>query len=138
MPHSLGMLAAHFLKSAVSPAGKSASGQTLRVVSSGIVIATSVELARDSTARRRGLLGRNHLPLDTAMIIAPCTAIHTFGMRFAIDVIFAARNGRVLKVTAALEPRRVAFARGGFAAIEMASGEAKRHGVRTGDYLVVD
>ncbi len=39
-------------------------------------------------ARMRGLLGRKSLGPDTAMVIDPCSSIHTLGMRFAIDVLF--------------------------------------------------
>lgn len=101
------------------------------------MLATSVELAGDSRARKRGLLDRDHLPGDTALVIAPCSAVHTFGMRFSIDVIFAARDGRVLKIARDLEPRRFSAAWRAFAAIEMAAGEASRHGVNVGDYIAV-
>jgi uncharacterized membrane protein (UPF0127 family) len=59
-------------------------------------------------------------------------------MQFAIDVIFAARDGRILKVRRALPPARVTMARRAFAAIEMAAGEADRHGLRAGEYLTVE
>jgi uncharacterized membrane protein (UPF0127 family) len=96
-----------------------------------------VDLAGDSLARKRGLLDRDHLPLGTALVIAPCSAVHTFGMRFSIDVIFAARDGRVVKIVSDLGPRRLAAAWRAFAAIEMAAGEAGRHGVSVGDVVTV-
>ncbi len=101
------------------------------------MLAATVEIAGDSAARKRGLLDRDRLPEDTALVIAPCSAIHTFGMRFSIDVIFAARDGRVLKIARDLGPRRLAAAWRAFAAIEMAAGEASRHGVNVGDYVTV-
>lgn len=98
-------------------------------------LAAHVETAFDSEARKRGLLGRDSLAPDTALVIAPCGAIHMFGMRFAIDVIFAGRDGRVLKVSRNVRPRRIAVCVRAFAAIELAAGEADRHGVAKGDYL---
>ena len=98
-------------------------------------LATAVEAAFDAPSRKRGLLGRTMLAVDTALIIAPCSAIHTFSMRFPIDVIFAARDGRVLKIRHQMGASRVTMARRAFAAIEMAGGEAQRHGLGVGDVL---
>lgn len=109
----------------------------LRVAASGTALATRLELAADSASRRRGLLGRDALAPGTALIIAPCGGIHTFGMRFAIDVVFAARDGRVLKIARAVGPRRVAMCLRAFAAIELAAGEADRHGILVGDQLEI-
>jgi uncharacterized membrane protein (UPF0127 family) len=58
-------------------------------------------------------------------------------MRFAIDVIFAARDGRVLKIRDAVPRSRIAVCLRGFAVIEMAAGSAARAGLRPGDQLVV-
>lgn len=98
-------------------------------------LATTVEPAFDSTSRKRGLLGRSTLAQNTAIVLAPCSAIHTFGMRFPIDVIFAARDGRVLKIRRAMGASSASMALRAFAAIEMAAGEAERHGLRVGERL---
>jgi uncharacterized membrane protein (UPF0127 family) len=100
-------------------------------------VATVIETAFDSASRKKGLLGRTGLPPDTALIIAPCSAIHTFWMRFAIDVVFTARNGRILKVRRALAPSHVTMALRAFATIELSAGEADRHGLRVGDRLTL-
>jgi uncharacterized protein len=100
-------------------------------------VARALEPAFGSAERRRGLLGRDGLADGAAVVIAPCTAVHTFFMRFPIDVIFAARDGRVVKVVARVRPWRVAVALGGFAAIELPAGTADRRDVRPGDVLRV-
>ena len=100
-------------------------------------IARTLETAFDSAARRRGLLGRERLEDGTALIIAPCGAIHTFSMRFPIDIIFAARNGTVLKTYTAVPPARIAFALRAHAAIELPAGAVGRSGTRVGDVLAV-
>ena len=100
-------------------------------------LATSIETAFDSASRTKGLLGRSSLAPGTALIIAPCQAIHTFRMRFAIDVIFAAADGRVLKVRNDLGPSRITMAAKAFAVVEMAAGEAASRGLKTGNVLVL-
>lgn len=98
---------------------------------------TRVLTAFDSTARKKGLLGRDGLEPAEALVIAPCSAIHTFSMRFPIDVIFAARDGRVLKTRASIPRGRMSASLGAFAVIEMAAGEIGRAGIRKGDRLIV-
>ncbi len=94
-----------------------------------------VEAALDSTARRKGLLGRDSLPSGHALVIAPSNLVHTFGMRFDIDILFVARDGRVLKARRAVSPRRIAGALGGFAVIELAAGELERSDTTRGDRI---
>ena len=105
--------------------------------SSGAVVATHLLPALDSATRRTGLLQHTSLPVGTAMIIAPSNAIHTWFMRFDIDVIFAARDGRVLKVRHAMRPWRMAAALRGFAVVELAAGTLARLAVSPGDVLVL-
>jgi uncharacterized membrane protein (UPF0127 family) len=103
----------------------------------GQVVAGTLLTAFDSSSRRRGLLGRESLPEDTALIIAPSNAVHTFFMRFAIDVAFVSKTGRVLKVRAAMPSRRIAGAWGGFAVVELPAGALARSDTRRGDTLRV-
>ena len=110
-------------------------GWTMRIAGRHNVLASVVEAAFDSATRNRGLLGRDSLPPATALVIAPSNSIHTFGMRFPIDVIFTARDGTVRKIRPAMARSRIAFAWGGFAVIEMAAGEAERAGLQIGDRL---
>ena len=101
------------------------------------IVASRLLTAFDSASRRRGLLSHRSLPDDHALIIAPTNAIHTFFMRFDIDVAFVARDGRVLKVRPALRPWRVAGALRAFAVIELAAGALARADLAAGDNLVI-
>jgi uncharacterized membrane protein (UPF0127 family) len=96
-----------------------------------------LESAFDSASRKRGLLGRDGLPPAHALVIAPCSGVHTFRMRFPIDVIYAARDGRVVKLRPDLRPGRISLAVSAFATIEMAAGAIARTGLRVGDRLIV-
>ena len=99
------------------------------------ILASRLETAFDSRTRRRGLLGRSTFEEDAALIIAPCSSIHTFFMRMAIDVVFAARDGRVLKTYSTLPAWRIGFAAGALAAIELPPGTVARSETRRGDVL---
>lgn len=94
-----------------------------------------VELARRFWPRLVGLLGRRALAGDQALLLAPCNNIHTFFMRFAIDVVFLDRQGAVLAVVPALRPWRVAAARRAHACLELAAGGAQRFGLQVGRRL---
>jgi uncharacterized protein len=101
-------------------------------------VASRLEVAGDSASRRKGLLGRPALDTDTALIIAPCSSIHTCFMQFAIDVLFVARDGRVLKTRTAVPPWRLSGAWGAFSVIELAAGALRRSGTLPGDHLAVE
>jgi uncharacterized membrane protein (UPF0127 family) len=109
----------------------------LRDARSGLVVARTLEPAFDSHSRRRGLLGRSALPADHALIIAPCAVVHTFAMRFAIDIVVTSRDGTVLKVATGVGPRRVIGAWRGFSVIELAAGALAQSGIARGDRLEV-
>lgn len=96
-----------------------------------------VLVARSFRQRARGLLGRASLAADEALLLRPCSSIHTFGMRFAIDVVFIDAHGVVLAVREALGPWRVACCRGAVAVLEMAPGAARRAGLGPGANLRV-
>src|ERR671912_132148 len=107
----------------------------LRNTRTGLLVATKLETAFDSAERKKGLLGRDGLAPGQALIIAPTNLVHTFAMRFPIDILFVARDGRVIKVRNAVPRRRIAGAWGGFAVIECAAGQIETSGTRAGDRI---
>jgi uncharacterized protein len=104
------------------------------LVREGDVLATA-EVADTKKARRRGLLGRQEF--EGALVLPSCRHVHTFFMRFPIDVAFCDRNGAVLR-TVRLRPWRVSplVANAAFA-IEAQSGAFERWGLRPGDEVEV-
>jgi hypothetical protein len=100
-------------------------------------VATVLELASESASRNRGLLGRSGLRPENAFILAPANFVHTFFMRFAIDLLFVARDGRVLKIRRAVPAWRIAGQLRAFAVIELAAGALHRSGTQAGDVLTI-
>ena len=82
--------------------------------------------ARGFRARLLGLAFLYSLDADDALLIRGCRSVHTFGMRFPIDVVFVDADWRVLRVVRDLGPRRIASCRGAAAVIEVKAGEADR------------
>lgn len=89
-----------------------------------------LEIAASYRARRRGLLGRDGV--DGAMLITPTNSIHTFGMRFAIDVAYLDRNLTVLAVVT-MRPGRLGLVRPrGRHVLEAEAGAMAGWGLRKG------
>lgn len=86
-------------------------------------------------ARLRGLLGTRALSPGSSLLIAPCAAIHTFGMRFSIDVVFLDRRGRIIRIDTAVAPWRMRWCWRANAVIEMSAGWAGAIGLQPGQIL---
>ena len=104
----------------------------------GAIVASRLETAFDSAARNKGLLGRDSMPHEAALFIAPCNGVDTFFMRFPIDIVFARRDGRVVRVCHGVRPWRLALAPTAFATVELAAGAARAAGVQKDSRLRLD
>ena len=103
----------------------------------GHVVADRLLTAFDSQSRRKGLLTQESLPPSTAMIIAPSNAIHTFFMKFPIDIAFVSKGGRVLKIRSSVPAWRMTGSLRAHAVLELAAGSLDRSDTKVGDQLVV-
>jgi uncharacterized membrane protein (UPF0127 family) len=93
-----------------------------RVLESGLI----VHEATTAKARLLGLAFMPAPPPEQALLIPNCRSIHTFGMRFAIDVAFLDERGRTIRHVAAVPPRRVLYERDAFAVLERVSPQRPR------------
>jgi uncharacterized membrane protein (UPF0127 family) len=98
-------------------------------------LVSKARVATSMWSRFWGLMGRRSLPNDEGLLIVPCNSVHTFFMRFPIDVLFLDKDDHVLKVTSELRPFRVAVGRGSRGVLEIAAGRAASVGVRVGDKM---
>jgi uncharacterized protein len=76
----------------------------------------------EATGFRARLLGLAHLDRDEAgpgLLIPRCSSVHTFGMRFALDLVFLDRDGRPCSVRRAVPPSRLASDRRAVAVLEL-------------------
>jgi uncharacterized membrane protein (UPF0127 family) len=99
------------------------------------VLAHSVEVADHGSARNKGLLGRNCLRSGEGLWIVPCEAVHTFGMKFPIDLVYIDRNKTVKKVRSNVLPWRLSGCLSAHSVIELACGTIHSSQTRPGDSL---
>ncbi|MBI2168526.1 MAG: DUF192 domain-containing protein [Actinobacteria bacterium] len=104
------------------------------LLAEGRVLA-ALEVAASRADRRRGLRGRDEF--EGALLLRPCRQVHSFGMRFPIDVAFCTDDGEVLRVST-LRPGRISTVvpRAAFV-IEARAGSFARWGLSPGERLEI-
>jgi len=111
----------------------------LSVEASGKTLLENLEVANTLWSRTKGLLGRSQLPANEALWILRCNTIHTFFMRFPIDVVFLNRKMVVTSVMKNVRPGRLVMP--DFRAssvIEFSGGFLESHPLNVGEKLHVD
>ncbi|HYE72870.1 MAG TPA: DUF192 domain-containing protein [Blastocatellia bacterium] len=104
--------------------------------STGECVAERVMLANTALKRLRGLIGKSGLESGEALWLRPSSGVHTFGMRFAIDVIFLDRELRIVKLIENMRPFRLAMPHlKAVSVLEMKAHSIARIGLRVGDQL---
>ena len=99
------------------------------------VVVRRCELADGFFSRFRGLLGRRGLEPGEGLLLSPSSSVHTMFMRFPIDVVFLDRGLKVVGVSAAVRPWRLAGRKGARHVLELGAGEAVARGISTGERL---
>jgi len=100
-----------------------------------VVLAHSVEVADRGATRRKGLLGRSGLPAGEGLWIVPCESVHTFGMKFPIDLVYLDRNKKVKKVRSGVPPWRLSACLSAHSVVELAVGSIYKTQTGPGDKL---
>lgn len=96
----------------------------LRVEEDGKVLLGEVRVFDRFGSRFLGLMGRKGLPPGSGVLLRPCSSVHTFFMRFPIDVVFLDKEDRVVRVLPGMKPWRVSpVVRNAVRVLESASGE---------------
>ena len=102
------------------------------------VLASEARTANTHLRRFVGLIGRRRLMPGHGLVIEPCRSVHTFFMRFPIDVVYVDRTFTVMKVVPSLAPYRMSGTLGpAHAVIELPKGTAAQSGTEVGDVLAL-
>jgi uncharacterized membrane protein (UPF0127 family) len=83
-------------------------------------------VAGDRRSRARGLAGLHHLAPDHALLLAGCRSVHTFGMRFALDLLWLDGADQLIRLDAGVAPRRLRTCLRARAVIETGAGCGER------------
>lgn len=110
---------------------------TMRVrnTTRGTILAETAGMATTSASRRTGLLKHTELPPGEGLWIAPCEAVHTFGMNFAIDVLYLSKTKRVVKIRERMAKRRISACLWAHSVLELPAGMADATRTKVGDQL---
>jgi uncharacterized protein len=84
-----------------------------------VVGAHEVSVATGLRARALGLSLLDRADAPAGLLIPRCAAVHTFGMRFALDVYFLGVDDEVLDLRRRVPPRRFVARRGAVAVLEV-------------------
>lgn len=111
----------------------------LMTAANGQTLLSKLEVADTWWARSKGLLGRSQLPEDQGLWILKCNSVHTFFMKFAIDLVFLNKQMEVTKTFTRVKPGRLVLpVIGARSVIELSEGFLEKHPLQVGDKLHVD
>jgi hypothetical protein len=102
------------------------------------VICERCVIADTPLSRLRGLLGRDELAPDEGLLLTPESSVHTWFMRFPIDLVFLEADLTVLAVRESVRPWRTAGHRGSRSVLELPAGTCEQRGLRPGDRLALE
>jgi uncharacterized protein len=103
----------------------------------GTILASRLELAGTGESRRKGLLGRESLARGEGLWITPCESVHTFFMRFAIDLIYLDRKLRVRKIRSNVTPWHVSACFSAHSVLELPAGAIHESRTECGDAVEI-
>jgi uncharacterized membrane protein (UPF0127 family) len=103
------------------------------------IVAQQVTEARSFAKRLKGLMGMHSLPMGCGLHILPCNSIHSFFMRFAIDVAFLDKHGKILHMLHAFPPWRLGpYVIGARSVLELPAGMLQCTQTHVGDFLAFE
>jgi uncharacterized membrane protein (UPF0127 family) len=102
------------------------------------VLGEAVDVADTSEKRRVGLLKHERLEPGEGLWIKPCESVHTFFMKFAIDLVYVDKHQKVRKVRSAVPPWRLSACLTAHSIIELPAGTIERTGTQAGDELSIE
>lgn len=104
----------------------------------GIAVCDRCTIADTPVSRLRGLLGRKELNANEGLLLRPESSVHTWFMRFPIDLVFLEADLTVLSVREHVRPWRTAGERGARSVLELPAGTCEQRQLRPGDRLALE
>ena len=110
----------------------------MRNITRGVILAESADLADTSEKRRTGLLKHTGLEPGQGLWIIPCESVHSFFMKFTIDVLYLDREKKVRGMRPNMKPWRLSACLPAHSVLELPAGTIGRTGTKKGDQLTLD
>ena len=110
----------------------------MRNLTRNAVLGEAVDVADTSEKRRTGLLKHTGLAPGEGLWIKPCESVHTFFMKFAIDLVYIDRKQKVRKARKAVPPWRLSACLTAHSILELPAGTIERTGTQAGDELSIE
>lgn len=102
------------------------------------VLADKADIADSSAKRRTGLLKHARLEAGEGLWIVPCESVHTWFMKFPIDLVYVDKRHKVRKVRSAVPPWRLSACLLAHSVLELPAGTIRQSGTVRGDQLVIE
>lgn len=110
----------------------------LRNVTRGTVLGDAIDVADTSEKRNTGLLKHTDLKPGEGLWIVPCEGVHTFFMKFAIDLVYIDRKHVVRKVVSSVPPWRLSMCLPAHSIVELPAGSVEPTTTAKGDQLAFE
>jgi len=111
---------------------------SVRNLTRNAVLGDAVDVADTSEKRRTGLLKHTGLEPGEGLWIKPCESVHTFFMKFAIDLVYIDKKQKVRKARKAVPPWRLSACLSAHSILELPAGTIERTGTQAGDELSIE
>ena len=105
----------------------------------GVIVAEEVKLADTFFKRLKGLLGTKDLPSGKGLLIIPCKQVHTFFMRYHLDLIFLDEDNTIVHIIEDIPPFRISpYIKESQKVLELKAGTIKQYKLMEGEKLDIN
>jgi uncharacterized membrane protein (UPF0127 family) len=104
----------------------------------GVVLARTADVADTSAKRRTGLLKHTRLEPGDGLWIVPCESVHTFFMKFPIDLVYLDKKRKVRKLRHSVPAWRMSACLLAHSVLELPAGTLEQTGTAVGDELLIE
>ncbi|OZM58135.1 hypothetical protein CIB95_00720 [Lottiidibacillus patelloidae] len=107
-------------------------------LSNGTILANKLKTAYRFFQRLKGLMFTSELPLGEALHLQPCQSVHTFFMKYDIDVIYLDKDMKIVKITHMMKPSKVgSIVKNANSVIELPAGSISKTDTKVGHVLQI-
>lgn len=105
----------------------------------GKLLAANLGIADTVWRRLKGVLGKGSLSGDDALLLVPCSGVHTFGLTFPIDLIFLGKENEVIALRNSVPPNRLSpYHLSARSVLELPAGRIAETATGVGDLIAIE